>query len=94
MARTLAELSSSVDALSFTIETEALRDDTVTAALSKGTSGQGLREAIPETLVIRFGAISEDLAGSLREGDDEGILRSLHDASIKAGTLEEFADRL
>jgi hypothetical protein len=81
-----------------------LRDSAMTLAqqltqkgLEKGLQEgrqEGLREAILGTLAIRFGAIPEGIAGSIRQVEDEARLKLLHHASIQCATMDEFARRL
>lgn len=55
---------------------------------------EGLREAIVEGLVVRFGEVPTGLSEALRLVADENRLRQLHHASLRAGSLDEFAGSL
>ncbi len=77
-----------------------LKDSAMTLAQQLRQEGrqegrqEALREAIRETLAIRFGEVPDGLAEAIRNVDEEGLLRALHHASLRAGTLDEFAREL
>lgn len=73
-----------------------LKDSAMTLAQQLRQEGrqEALRVAIRETLAIRFGEVPDGLAEAIRNVDEEGLLRALHHASLRAGTLDEFAREL
>jgi predicted transposase YdaD len=55
---------------------------------------EGLREAVLDSLAIRFGSVPEGVTEAVRKTDGEGRLRALHQASLRAESLAAFADNL
>ena len=54
------------------------------------TAEQRLQDAILETLLIRFGAVPDCLVAPIRAMEDEGRLRELQGAAMRAGSIDEF----
>ena len=55
---------------------------------------EGLREAILDSLAIRFAVVPGGITESIRKIDSESRLRELHQASLRAESLDAFSREL
>ncbi|MBL9156609.1 MAG: Rpn family recombination-promoting nuclease/putative transposase [Verrucomicrobiales bacterium] len=55
---------------------------------------EGLREAVLDSLAIRFACVPDGMTEAVRKIDSESRLRALHQASLRAESLDAFADNL
>jgi hypothetical protein len=55
---------------------------------------EGLREAILDSLAIRFAVVPGGITEGIRKIDSESRLRALHQASLRAESLDAFSREL
>ena len=55
---------------------------------------EGLREAILDSLAIRFAVVPGEITEGIRKIDSESRLRALHQASLRAESLDAFSREL